>query len=169
MLHICIFYIIIKFKQISAKLSEVKMNRKDLLKTIGYKLSKIREGLRYSGPTMASYFGTKRSTYLRNEKGETCPDIWTMRLLGDKFNVSLDWLICDKGPMYYRDKEQKQADAVSEAEKPAAAAELQESAPEDVRELLEHIKRIPLLRHEIMVSFYKFKEEYKDMVAAAMA
>lgn len=149
------------------------MNRKTLSKDVGYKLSKIREGLKCSGPNMAARFGVKRSTYLRNEKGETCPDIWTMRILGNEFDISLDWLICNKGPMYYRDKEQPQIEKETPVEKPveipAETVAPQESAPQDVQELLEHIKRIPLLRHEIMASFYRFKEEHKEMVETAMA
>lgn len=131
------------------------MNRKGLLKEIGYKLKKIREASGYSGPNMASQVGVARSSYLRNENGATCPDIISMRNLGNMFNVSLDWLICDKGPMYYRDKEQKQA------EKPG---EIQETVPEDMRELLDHMKRIPLLRYKMLASFHEFKAQYKEMV-----
>ncbi len=40
--------------------------------------------------------------------------------------------------------------------------------PEETRELLEHMKCIPLLRYQILASFHKFKDEYKEMVAAAM-
>jgi transcriptional regulator with XRE-family HTH domain len=131
------------------------MKRKDLLKEIGYKLKKIREASRYSGANMASQVGVARSSYLRNENGDTCPDIISMRNLGNGFNVSLDWLICDKGPMNYREKEQIQT------EKPG---EIRETAPEDLRELLDLMKRIPLLRYKMLASFHEFKVQYKEMV-----
>ena len=35
-------------------------------------------------------------------------------------------------------------------------------------ELMEHMKHIPLLRHEVLVLFYKFKEDHKEMVDIAM-
>ena len=156
------------------------MNRKDLLKDIGYKLKKIREALNYSSPDMASRFGVVRSSYLRNESGQTCPDIQTMRILGTAFDVSLDWLICDKGPMYYREKEPSRAQPGKPVEKTVesqvpqtgveakSSLEIPDTVPEDIRELLEHMKRIPLLRYQILASFHKFKAEYKDMVSAAM-
>jgi len=144
------------------------MNRKDLLKDIGYKLKKIREALKYSGPKMASRFGVARSSYLRNENGETCPDIQSMRILGNTFDVSLDWLICDKGPMYYHEKEQKQVEKEEEKTEQKPSPETLDTVPEEIRELLEHMKRIPLLRYQILASFHKFKDEYKEMVAAAM-
>jgi transcriptional regulator with XRE-family HTH domain len=151
------------------------MNRKDLLKDIGYRLKKVREALNNSGPQMASEFGVMRSSYLRNESGKTCPGIMSMRILGNRFNISLDWLICEKGPMYYREKEQKHAEKVGESQEAAKAAlevkpapETLDSLPEDIRELLDHMKRIPLLRYETLASFHKFKQEYKEMVSAAM-
>ncbi len=160
------------------------MNRKDLLKDIGYKLKKIREALNYSSPDMASRFGVVRSSYLRNESGQTCPDIQTMRILGTAFDVSLDWLICDKGPMYYREKEpsrtqpEKPVEKIVDPQVPQTglqtgletkpSLEIPDTVPEDIRELLEHMKRIPLLRYQILAAFHKFKAEYKDMVSTAM-
>jgi len=144
------------------------MSRKDLLKDIGYRLKKIREALNNSGPQMASEFGVMRSSYLRNETGKTCPGIITMQILGNRFNISLDWLICEKGPMYYREKEKKQQELSKTVLEVKPAPETLDSLPGDIRELLEHMKRIPLLRYETLASFHKFKEEYKEMVSAAM-
>jgi hypothetical protein len=109
-----------------------------------------------------------RSSYLRNENGKTCPGIITMQILGNRFNVSLDWLICEKGPMYYREKEQKQQELSKTVLETNPAPETLDSLPGDIRELLDHMKRIPLLRYETLASFHKFKEEYKEMVSAAM-
>ena len=155
------------------------MNRKEILKDIGYRLKKVREALKYSGPHMASRFGVVRSSYLRNEKGQTCPDIQTMHILGTEFDVSLDWLICDKGPMYHREKEQTQVETPAEKpgetrEPPVTGLEMKpapeplDTVPGDIREMLEHMKRIPLLRYQLLASFHKFKAEYKEMVSAAM-
>jgi transcriptional regulator with XRE-family HTH domain len=144
------------------------MYRKDILKDIGYRLKKVREALNNSGPQMASEFGVMRSSYLRNESGKTCPGIMSMRILGNRFNISLDWLICEKGPMYYREKEQKQQEPSKTVLETKPAPETLDSLPGDIRELLDHMKRIPLLRYETLASFHKFKEEYKEMVSAAM-
>ncbi|MDQ1353779.1 MAG: hypothetical protein QG657_4086, partial [Acidobacteriota bacterium] len=38
----------------------------------------------------------------------------------------------------------------------------------DFKELIEHMERIPMLKHEMLLSFCKFKEDRKDLVDAAM-
>ncbi|MCX6579036.1 MAG: hypothetical protein NT166_02510 [Candidatus Aminicenantes bacterium] len=38
----------------------------------------------------------------------------------------------------------------------------------DFKELFEHMDRIPLLRHEILVQFRQFKEEHQALVKKAM-
>jgi hypothetical protein len=43
------------------------------------------------------------------------------------------------------------------------------SSREEIKDLLEHMNRIPLLRHEVLVYFYKFKAEHKDIVVEGMA
>ena len=156
------------------------MNRKDLLKEIGYKLKQVRDTLKYSRPTMAYEVGVVRSSYLKYENGVTCPDIQTLHILGNKFNISLDWLVCNKGSMYYRAKEktpevekppEKPQDSPTPVEpviekKPAPAT--LETIPVEIRELLDHMIGIPLLRYEILVSFHRFKEDHKEMVSSAM-
>ncbi|HLP59945.1 MAG TPA: helix-turn-helix domain-containing protein [Candidatus Deferrimicrobium sp.] len=132
------------------------MNRKDLLKEIGYKLKKLRGNLGFSGPYMASRLGIARSSFLRNENGHTCPDILTLSTLGNVLDVSLDWLVCDKGPMYYREKVNEPGNN---------AKEILNSVPEDMRELIDYMQRIPLLRYKMLASFHEFKAQYKEMVS----
>jgi len=67
--------------------------------------------------------------------------------------ISLDWFVCNREPMYYKElTENKKVELIED---------------EEIKEMLEHAKRIPLLRHELLVYFYRFKEEHKEMTAAA--
>lgn len=152
------------------------MNKKDLLKDIGYRLKKIRDSLNYSPPGMASRLGIARSSYIRNENGKTCPAIHSMRVLAKTLDISLDWFICEKGPMFYHEKETGQPVAGPDKPEiiPAALEEVAEvkpiretpePLPEEIRELVEHMQRIPLLRHEILAAFHLFKEQHKNMIA----
>ncbi len=131
------------------------MDKKTLMRHISQKLRTIREPLRYSQREMADRLGIYRASYSRHESGETMPMVTTLYKLGDIFNISLDWLIQDKGPMYYKEKTEPNGEISKELRK-------------DVNELLEHMDKISLLRYEVLVLFYKFKEEHKDMVHAAM-
>ncbi|HLP61144.1 MAG TPA: helix-turn-helix transcriptional regulator [Candidatus Deferrimicrobium sp.] len=128
------------------------MDRKSLLRAIGERLKKAREPFKLSQNEMADHLGVYRSSYSRYESGRISPQMLSLYKLATENDISMDWLIADKGPMYY-----------GEREKAAAAGTL----GEDVDELLNHMKRIPLLRHEVLVLFYKFKEDHKDLVENA--
>jgi hypothetical protein len=85
-----------------------------------------------------------------------------------------------KGPMYYKEKEEipeekpveKEEEIQKEIEEVRVPAVEKESTgetwPEEIRELLDHMECIPLLRYELLAYFYKFKEEHKEMVVEAM-
>ncbi len=87
----------------------------------------------------------------------------------------LDWLVCGKGPRYYKEKLEEEKDDKEVIEEKKVIEEKEETQPVpvvkipegEIKELLEYMERIPFLRHEILVSFYKFKEEHKEIVKAA--
>jgi len=125
-----------------------KMDKKSLLREIGNKLRKFREPLRYRSSEMADCIGAERTGYSKYEQGKTPPKLIVLYKLAEKFDVSLDWLIRGKGPMYYKQKETKEPGARS------APAQTDE-----INELLDHMEKIPLLRHEILAFFLKFKDK----------
>jgi transcriptional regulator with XRE-family HTH domain len=132
------------------------MNKKTLLKGVSSRLKKIRLELGVSHEKMGSYFGVSRTSYTKNENGETFPNLCSFYTLGNNFGVSLDWLICSKGPRYYKSKEAQRIRVSMGVE------------PEEMKALFEHMERIPLLRHEMLTHFYRFKEENKGLVDSIM-
>lgn len=130
------------------------MEKKNLLREIGNKLRTFRETLRYRSSEMADSIGAEKTGYSKYEKGTTPPKLIVLYRLAEKFDVSLDWLIRGKGPMYYKQKGTKQPGA-----HPTHANE--------INELLDHMEKIPLLRHEVLAFFLKFKDKNKDMVTQA--
>jgi transcriptional regulator with XRE-family HTH domain len=128
------------------------MDRKSLLREIGERLRKARELFKFSQNEMADYLGAYRSSYSRYEAGRFSPQMISLYRLAMANDFSLDWLIANRGPMFYSEKEKTGVGPLGE----------------DVDELMEHMKHIPLLRHEVLVLFYKFKEDHKEMVDIAM-
>lgn len=143
------------------------MDRKNLLIEIGYKIRKVREALKLKNSELADDIGFNRSSINRYESGKTPPGIKTLYRLGEKFNISLDWLICNKGEMFYKEM------VVNEPQKETIDVPLPppqptlDSLPGDIRELLEHMERIPLLRYKILTHFLEFKGQNKELVANA--
>ena len=78
-------------------------------------------------------------------------------------------MVCGKGPVYYKEKEKTDREEEIAVEKMEI---LQKFLPgfsqDEINDFLELMSRIPLLRHEVLVFFYKFKEEHKDLVAEVM-
>ena len=124
----------------------------DLLKEMRHKLSQLRQNQKDTISQMADRLGVWRSTYVRNENGETPLSYKAMSAMVDHYGVSLDWLVVNKGPMYYKEKELKNEPPLNP----------------DFKELIEHMERIPMLKHEMLLSFCKFKEDRKGLVEAAM-
>jgi len=146
------------------------MNRTSLLKDFSNKIFKYRESSGYSNKKMAAYFGVAPVNYTRYEQAIIFPNFGALYSFAIKTGISLDWLVCGKGPMYFEEKmekEEKEEKAASEekevtSKKKGEQTELIGTMMDDeIKELVEHMERIPLLRHEILVSFYKFKEKNK--------
>jgi transcriptional regulator with XRE-family HTH domain len=168
------------------------MKEKRLLQEAGVKLKKLREQLNYSPKEMGARLGVTRTAYWKNENGRAFPGYQSLKRLSDDYDISMDWFIFNKGPKYYKEKErekeleelkkelemEKMKNAELEAEGETGADENETSAEEkaagmemnpEVKELLAHMERIPVLYHEVMLHFHKFKIESKELVEASMA
>jgi transcriptional regulator with XRE-family HTH domain len=154
------------------------MNKKELLKTISLKLLNLRKKMELSRPKMAGKIGLAVSSYYKNETGLNGPDVVTLHKLAERFKLSLDWLIMDRGEETYKSRAEIKNEAKEEFEaalKAEAASEPEpvpepekEALREDLKELMEHMDSIPLLRYEVLTMFHKFKESNKKMVEEAM-
>jgi transcriptional regulator with XRE-family HTH domain len=130
--------------------------RARLLQEIGRRLRGLRKQLNYSLEEMAGKMGRSKSGYFKNENGITLPGLATMHRLQEDFDISMDWLIFNKGPVHYQEKQpEPQPVIVEEDEKKTKDLE---NISADVRELLAYMERDRLLAHEVLVFFYKYKE-----------
>ena len=115
---------------------------------VGERLAKVRRQLNYSRQEMARMLGLKYSGYFKNETGETFPSVSTLSLLQKNFDISMDWLIFNKGPMVFKDKpslEKQTFDFVSQSQ--------------ELGELMKSIENDPQLKHEVLAYFYQYKSK----------
>ncbi|NIM11743.1 MAG: hypothetical protein GTO45_17430, partial [Candidatus Aminicenantes bacterium] len=63
---------------------------------------------------MAGQLGTSLGNYYKYEYGEVFPGLNVLTSLAVNLNVSLDWLIANKGPMFYDEKTKLQENAAFE-------------------------------------------------------
>lgn len=126
--------------------------RKKLVQEISQKIKKIRDMLRLTTDTMATRMGVSRSSYNKYEYGDAFPSPIGLKILANDFNISLDWLIADKGPIIYKEKTE--------------LTSTMSDVNSDVKSLLADMERIPLLRYEVLTHYHKFILEHKDLMAA---
>jgi transcriptional regulator with XRE-family HTH domain len=80
------------------------MIKKQLLHQIGVRLEKLRQSLNFSTDEMAIHLNMTRNGYNKNERGMHLPQLTTLLNLSKNFDVSMDWLLFDKGPVHYKEK-----------------------------------------------------------------
>jgi len=145
------------------------MDTKNLKSIFSSRIVELRRLLNYSTKKMSECLSASSTSYLRYEQGKTLPGFSGLFSIAEKLGISLDWLICGKGPVYYKEKEKTDQVEERAVEKMNI---LQKFLPgfsqDEINDFLELMSRIPLLRHEVLVFFYKFKEEHKDLVAEVM-
>lgn len=121
---------------------------------IAARLREIREHLRFSQKEMGGQFGMKENTYGKTETGYTAPSLKLLYMLATGLKISLDWLICGRGTMFYGTPEEKET--VEKAEK--------DELSKEIDEMSELIEKLPLARHLILGYFQKFKVDYNDVI-----
>jgi transcriptional regulator with XRE-family HTH domain len=94
------------------------------------RLLQFRDLMRWSPTDMASKIGISVGAYYKNENGLTFPNLNSLDHMQRDLNISMDWFIFNKGPMFYSEKEKENLPVVSEEKKPG----IQEIIP-DVQEL----------------------------------
>jgi transcriptional regulator with XRE-family HTH domain len=177
----------------------MEMNKKELLRQTALKLKKLREQWGYGLKGMAAYLGISREGYSKNENGETFPGTKTLFRLSKDHDISMDWLMFDKGPMHFKEKEKmavleskaaeleqelkKERDNVRRLEREKESVEHKNKELEkelakknpameispEMKELLEHMQKIPLLYHEVLAGFQEFKWDRREMVETFLA
>jgi len=126
------------------------LERRKSVKAISGKFKYVREMLRISANTMAARMGVSRSSYDKYEYGGAFPSTLGLKVLANDFNISLDWLIAEKGPMIYKEK--------------TGLTATMSDVNSDVKSLLADMERIPLLRYEVLTLYHKFILEHKDLM-----
>jgi transcriptional regulator with XRE-family HTH domain len=132
----------------------MKNLRRNVLRGGGQRLKEIRSHLDLTKLEMARKLGVDKASYYKNEYGKTFPSMASLKLLQKDHDISMDWLLFEKGPMFYREKGNELTEAKpGETQLPAIVENT------EVKELLAFMEKDPKLKHKIMLHFYEYKEE----------
>jgi len=149
-------------------------------KGMGFRLRTVRKHNNLLRKQMAEELDVCINGYRKYERGENALSQQSQILLAEKFDVSLHWLLLDKGPMLFSDiekalleneqlkqeilrqKEQQQRQKQIEKKvnpEPVKSPDMVEITTPEVRELLEYMEANPLFKFQLLTHFYRFKQD----------
>lgn len=154
-----------------------------LVKEVALRLQQLRKRAGLSASEMAGRVGITRGGYSKNERGKNLPGLETISIIAKDFDISMDWLFFNKGPMHYKEREKREKELEQTVEKLTQTAEelkhrldeanrKQEKADREkaeaietipeVRELLDHMARDQVYYHRLMLEFQEYKKREKE-------
>jgi transcriptional regulator with XRE-family HTH domain len=160
---------------------------KKITKEIGLRLQEVRQQTGLSAREMAVRLKVTTGGYTKNEGGLSIPNIDSLRHLTLDFDISMDWLLFNKGPRFFKKKTERENEleqTVAELTRVEAAlrneiadrdreiVELKGKLPKtpygesgaieiipEVRELLDQMEKDPVFYHRLMLNFQEFKQQ----------
>lgn len=124
--------------------------------SIASRLVMIREKNNLSRPKMASILGVSQNTMGKYERGLLNPSLRVFKLIVEKFDTSLDWLLLNKGPMNYTTV-QEAIECQNNDTPPKEHDAIVVTAPE-IKELIQFMEENPLFKHQLLTHYYSFKQ-----------
>ncbi|MCX6583610.1 MAG: helix-turn-helix transcriptional regulator [Candidatus Aminicenantes bacterium] len=129
---------------------------------IGKRLRQVREIFKFTQRRMAEVVRIQESTYKKNEKGLHHLNINSLDQLHDELGVSAEWLLFENGPIYWKDIRAK------EDESKQAGLATKDLFTEEVEEMIEMLRLVPMIRHSVMGHYQDCKIRYKDLIAECL-
>ena len=151
------------------------MKRMMNLSDIALRLRRIRSKHNLTVLEISKQLDMGPNAYRKYERAKNFLSRQSMILLVEKFGISLDWLLFNRGPMYYREiedalRENKERKEQEKEPKKQPEPQVKEPAvPEDavivtapeIKELLQFMEGNPLFKHQLLTHFYNYKKETK--------
>ena len=116
------------------------------MRNVGWRLREIRKRLNLSQEEFGRILGLKRSSLGKHERGNSFPTGKMLNILVNKYNVSMDYLLSNRGTLFYKEKEGK------------------DIIDEEIKEMLTLMSKVPLVRHSVMSYYQRFKLENQELI-----
>ena len=118
-------------------------NERKTIGGTGQRLRLIRKQFQLTREEMSARLGIKIKSYYKNENNETLPSFKSLHRLQKDFDVSMDWFIFNKGPMFLKEKQ-------AEINTEKVETKVENISPE-LQGLMDEMEQDPRLRHEIFI------------------
>ena len=151
-------------------MGEKKEKKTDLVQT-GNRLEKIRLHFNYDRAQISKIMGISMNTYSRNILGQQLPILKSIMALHNRLGISMEWFLFERGPMLWKEVEEKllavekpQVEEKPQIEEKPREIKLEDLLSPELNEMVELMKKIPLLNYSIMLHFQELKIKHKDFI-----
>ncbi|MCP5049450.1 MAG: helix-turn-helix transcriptional regulator [bacterium] len=117
------------------------------LGTMGNRLRELRKDLRMTQEELGKLVGLRKSGWGQLENGRNFPKPRILHFLAKQYNISMDYILCGRGSLYYNDE-----------------TEDQELTGGDEDEFDFLMREVPLVSYSIMSYFERFKIENSELI-----
>jgi len=100
---------------------------------------------------LGAKLGLKKGALGKHEREECFPTRKMLKTLAFDYNVSMDYLLCNRGTLFY-EKEKVEKN------------ETEFKMDVEENELFSLMRRLPLVRHSVMSYFHRFKIDNRDIL-----
>jgi transcriptional regulator with XRE-family HTH domain len=138
---------------------DLPMNENTKTSGFGSISSRLRAFRLQKGLTLEEFggvLGLRPSAMGKHERGDSYPTTKMLRILAIEYNLSMDYMICGRGSMYYNESQSPQPNPVP-------------SPDHEVTELFDLMAEIPLVRLSMLTYFQRFKIENKELLKKALS
>jgi transcriptional regulator with XRE-family HTH domain len=122
------------------------MSKKDF----GSRLREARVALNKTQQEMGRLLGLGKSGFGKYERMENFPNFKILQALAKEYNVSMDYLIGNRGTVFYGENENRKDNV-------------------EMAEFLYLMEKVPLVHHSVMSYFQKFKIENQEVIEKELA
>ena len=121
---------------------------------------------------MAARLEIKIGTYYKNETDETRPGWISLFILQHEYDISVDWLMFNKGPMFMKEKKDMETLPEKVVQPQTEKIQLSETEQKAIKDFIALKKKLPELenmmqlmgddpelRYDMLRNFYKYQKE----------
>jgi transcriptional regulator with XRE-family HTH domain len=123
---------------------------------IGSRLRRIREDLRLNQIEFSAKLGLSRTALGKCERDLSFPNKKMLHILATQFNISMDYLLCNRGTVFYNNAIQTLDGQKLNLDK-------------EMEEMLFLMTQSPLVHHSIMSFLQRFKISNQELIEKQLA
>jgi len=121
---------------------------------VGSRLKEIRQRLKMTQAQLGEKLGINGSAVAKHEKGICFPNGKMLDILATQYNVSMDYLLCGRGALFYEDKDNSGSNRLKNMIK----------GDIELEELFSLVSSKSWVRHAVLSFFQRFKLENRELI-----